>query len=153
MSHPSSRTETVDGVKVTAKAFRTNLYFYKSIGGAVEVRASTESRRWWCVWLCKTADSAKADRVEIENVYYARFDNTPVLLEAAQHAKTCTNTSDCTLKHWAVGVGVKITFPSGSTGPAGVPDLLPLDGVVSTAVVTVKGRTLRFEMASGTHPG
>jgi hypothetical protein len=143
----------VDGVHVTAKAFKTNLYFYKSIGGAVEVRADSESRRWWCAWLCKTPDSAKAERIEIENVYYARFENTPVLIEAAQHARTCTNSSGCTLKHWATGVGVKITFPAGSTTPAGLPDLLPLDGVVSRAVVTVKGRTLRFETASGTHPG
>ncbi|MGH2379776.1 MAG: hypothetical protein ACRDG7_00940, partial [Candidatus Limnocylindria bacterium] len=104
MSHPSSRSETVGDIKVKAKAFRTNLYFYKSIGGAVEVRASTESRKWWCAWLCKRPESAEADRVEIENVYYARIEGTAITVEAAQHATVCTSTSDCTLKHWATGI-------------------------------------------------
>jgi hypothetical protein len=151
MSHPSSRVETVDGVRIEAKSFKTNLYFYKSIGGSVEVRGEPQ-RRWWCGWLCKTREHVEADRIDLDNAYYTRFDNTAILLESASQQGICTDASDCTVKHWAVGVGVKIEFPGGEASPTGVTDLLPLDGVISRATVLVKGRTLRFETAAGDHP-
>jgi hypothetical protein len=151
MSHPSSRVEMVDNVRVEAKAFKTNLYFYKSIGGSVTVRGELK-RRWWCGWLCRTREAVDADQITLDNTYYSRFEGTAILVEAAAHEAVCTKETDCTLKHWAAGVGVKITFPGGGTSPAGVSDLLPLDGVVSRATVTLRGRTLRFETAAGDHP-
>jgi hypothetical protein len=151
MSHPSSKVETVDGVRVEAKSFKTNLYLYKSIGGSVEVRGEPK-RRWWCGWLCKTREEVDADRISFDNTYYTRYDGTAILLESASHQGECTNASDCTLKHWAVGIGVQIKFPGGDASPTGVTDLLPLDGVMSSATVVVRGRSLRFETAAGSHP-
>ena len=151
MSHPSSRLETFDSVRVEAKSFKTNAYFYKSIGGSVEVRGEPK-RRWWCGWLCKTREDVDADQIEIDNTYYTRFEGTAILLESASHAQVCADTADCTLKHWAFGVGVQIKFPGGGATPTGVDDLLPLDGVISRATVSVRGRTFRFETAAGSHP-
>jgi hypothetical protein len=151
VSHPSSQVESFDSVRVEAKAFKTNLYFYKSIGGSVEVRGEPQ-RRWWCGWLCKTREEVDADRIEVDNTYYTRFDGTAILLESASHQRVCTNTSDCTLKHWATGIGVTLEFPGGDASPTGVTDLLPLDGVVSNATVLVRGRTFRFATAAGSHP-
>jgi hypothetical protein len=47
---------------------------------------------------------------------------------------------------------VSINWAEGPTSGPRVPDLLPLDGVVSRATVTLRGRTLRFETAAGSHP-
>jgi hypothetical protein len=102
--------------------------------------------------LCKTREDVDVDRIELDNTYYTRFEGTAILLESASHARVCTNEPDCTLKHYAFGVGVQIKFPGGDASPTGVSDLLPLDGVISRATVAVKGRTLRFETAAGSHP-
>lgn len=153
MSHPNSVTEKVGDVHVKAKAFRTNLYFYKSIGGAVEVRGEKRKRSWKCLWLCKKRVKVKADRITITNQYYSRFDDTPVLVSSASSEKVCSNASDCTSKHYAYGAGVKIEFADGDTSPSGLDDLLPLQGVLSTASVTIGGRTHAFVTGSGPHPG
>lgn len=153
MSHPSSQVETFDGGEVKAKSFRTNAFFYRSIGGSVEVRGEKKSRDWKCAWLCKKREKVKADRILLENQYFARVDGTAVLVTAAQQEGQCTDAADCTLKHSAGGIAVKITFPGGDTSPGTIDDLLPLEGVVSRATVTVAGRQFRFVTASGAHPG
>jgi hypothetical protein len=153
MSHPSSRTETFDDVKIVARSFRTNLLVYKAIGGKVTVRGERRVRRWWCGWLCKTNVSIDADRILLENDYFSRVEGTAILVQSASHAGECRNDSDCTRKHSAGGIGVKITFPNGGMSPSTIDNLLPLDGVISRASVTVRGRTFNFETASGPHPG
>lgn len=152
MSHPGSISEKIGDVHIKAKSFRTNLYLYKSIGGAVEVRGEKKKRSWKCLWLCKKRVKVKADRIVITNQYYSRIDDTPVLVSVASSEKTCANASDCTSKHYAYGVGVKIEFPNGGASPSGLDDLLPLQGVLSTASVTIDGRTHTFVTASGPHP-
>jgi hypothetical protein len=153
MSHPSSQVEVIDGISVHARSFKTNLLFYKSIGGKVEVRSATKSRRWWCLWLCKKRNNAKANLITIESLYYSRFERTAVLVTTAQHATNCINASDCKLTHSAVGAVAEITFPSGSTTPRTLPTLLPLHGVISRATITIAGRTIVMETAAGDHPG
>jgi len=152
VSHPNTQESSFDGIDVKAKAFRTNAFVYRSIGGAVEVRGRKKSRSWKCLWLCKKREKIKADRIRLENQYFSRVEGTAVLVASANHEGVCTTTADCTLKHSAGGIAVKITFPRGSTTPGTVDDLLPLDGVVSRATVTVRGRQFSFVTASGAHP-
>jgi hypothetical protein len=153
MSHPRTQVETVNGIEIKASSFRTNAFVYRSIGGSVEVRGERSSRDWKCMWLCKKREKVKADRILLENQYFARVDGTAVLVPAAQQEGQCTETADCTLKHSAGGIAVKIKFPGGDTTPGTIDDLLPLEGVVSRATVTVEGRQITFVTASGTHPG
>jgi len=152
MSHPSSRIETFDGIEVKATSFRTNAFVYRSIGGSVEVRGQKRSRDWKCVWLCKKREKVKADRILLENRYFARLDGSAVLVTAAQQEGQCRDTADCTLKHSAGGLGVKIRFPGGGTSPQTIDNLLELEGVVSRATVTIQGRQFTFVTASGAHP-
>jgi hypothetical protein len=152
MSHPRSELETVNGVEVKASSFRTNTFFYKSIGGSVKVRGERTSRDWKCMWLCKKREQLKADRILLENQYFARVDGTAVLVAAAQQDGQCTEAADCTLKHSAGGIGIKIKFPGGDTTPGTINDLLPLEGVISRATVTVEGRQFTLVTASGAHP-
>jgi hypothetical protein len=152
MSLPRSQSQTIGDVVVEARSFKHNFFFFRSIGGEVTVRGSRRKRRWWCLWLCKTPVAVEADRIEIENRYFAHVVGTPFLVDAASHEKACSDCSDCTLKHWAVGIGVKLEFPDGSGKPSTVSDLLPLDGVMSRARVDVAGSSLTFETAAGSHP-
>jgi hypothetical protein len=153
MSHPSSQVETVNGVEIKASSFRTNAFVYRSIGGSVQVRGEKRSRDWRCAWLCKKREKVKAGRILLENHYFTRLDGTAVLVTAAQHDGQCTDATDCTLKHSAGGIAVKIKFPGGDTSPGTIDDLLPLEGVVSRATVSVEGRQFTFVTASGAHPG
>jgi hypothetical protein len=135
MSHPRSQVQTVNGVRVEAKAFQTNLWAYKSIGGEVRVTG------------------ARAELIRIENTYFSRVEGTAIAVLAASHEKECRDTSKCEVKHWAVGLGVTIRFPGGGAGPSGISDLLPLHGIISRATVRVKGRVLNFTTALGSYPG
>jgi hypothetical protein len=151
MSYPSSQVETVDGIEVKATAFKTNAWFYKSIGGKVTIRQGT-SRRWWCLWLCRRSDNVEADNVIIENLYYSRIEGTAIEVVSARHAGEWHNATTCTLKHWAVGMLAKIKFPGGGTTPGTVSGLLTLNGVISQATVRIKGRALNFITAAGSYP-
>jgi len=153
MSHPEVLRRQLGDATVEVKAFKkTNLFFYKSIGAQVSSRGQRRKRNWWCLWLCKSPVPVKLQSVTMGNAYYAHLERSPFLVQAAsQEGVTFTNVSDCTLKHWAVGFGVKIKFPAGGASPAGVPDLLPIDGVLSH--VSVFGRDGgAFAVAKGPHP-
>ena len=152
VSHPRIQVESIDEIRVEANSFKTNLWLYKSIGGEVYIQTQRRRRRWWCLWLCRTRDSVSAERITIDNSYFARVEDTPFLISAASHEKECRNTSRCTLKHFAFGVGVKLEFPSGGAAPTTVPDLLPSDGVMSRARIEVQGTNLHFQTAAGPHP-
>ncbi len=119
MSYPRSRTEVFDGLRIEASSFKTNLWVYRSIGGQVVVKGG------------------KADEIRLENTYYSTFQGTPIVVTVAKHEKYFRAVSKCELKHWAVGVGVKLKFPGGDVRPAGVPDLLPLEGVISKATIRI----------------
>jgi len=151
MSHPNTQTQTFGDVEVRCKSFNINLILYRSIGTKVEVRGEEMKRRWWCLWLCKTKVPAKADILHVENTYFSVIDNMPVPVRTSIHDKTCNNASDCKLHHWAVGVGVKITFPNGDATPDTINDLLPLHGVTSIVRVTNNGSVLNFSTGAGIH--
>jgi hypothetical protein len=151
MALPQRDSATVGDTLVEATAFKTNLFFYKSVGSEVTLRRRRRRRRWWCLWLCRTRDDAQGD-VEISNDYYARYEDTAVLLDVASHATKCRDASDCELKHWAVGVGASIKFPDGHATPDLVDDLLDIDGVTSRILVEVDGTMLRFDLGTGAQP-
>lgn len=152
MSHPSKREEEIDGIKIKVSSFKSNWWIYKSIGGEVKIRGEKKIRKWWCAWLCKREVEVKAEIIEIQNTYFTRLDNSAILVQSASHNKACNNSANCKLRHFAVGIGVKIKFPGGSTSPGLPSDLLPLNGVISRTRVRVNGREFNFVTAKGAHP-
>lgn len=151
MTHPKSETQKIGDVKIRCESFDRNLWFYRSIGGKVKVRGKKKKRRWWCLWLCKKPVKKKADSIYIQNTYYSSINDTPIPVKTASHQKTCTQSSGCKLHHWAFGFGVDIKFPDGGATPGTVDDLLPIQGVVTEARVTVDGETVSFTTATGIH--
>ena len=67
--------------------------------------------------------------------------------------KVCTNTASCQQKEWAIGVGIKLTFPDGGPSPDQVGGLLAVDGVITRHTVRVNNREISAMTAAGKHPG
>ncbi len=105
----------------THESFKSNYIVYKSIGGETEILGKEKKRKWWCVWLCKRRVAKNAETITVHNTYYHEIQ--PGVFASVQEAKTCTNASSCSIKHWSIGALVKIKFDSGGAGgppgPAG----------------------------------
>jgi hypothetical protein len=156
MSHPNELTRQYGDVTVKVKAFTTNLLFYKSIGCTVTAWSQQRKRSWRCLWLCSSPVPVKLQSVVLRNTYYSEVEGSAFLIQKASHEARYDNVSECTLKHSAAGFGAKLKFSvDGTTSghiPAGVPDLLPLDGVLSH-VSTFGQQGDTFSVAIGPHPG
>ena len=135
----SKQVQTIDGIRVTAKTFKRNFFFYKSIGAKVKVKIPKRRRN-------------EVDLISIENSYYSKTRDIPVPVPAAFQRGERRHKRSYKLKHWAVGFGVKLTFPGGSATPDVPSGLLPLNGVVSEATVTINGRSSSFETGKGRYP-
>jgi hypothetical protein len=143
-------TALSDGGLVTATSWKSNYYIYRSIGGETEVKGKQMERKWWCVWLCKRRVSKNAERIEISNTYFAEVQAG--VFARLERVKVCTNTDSCQQKEWAVGVGVKLSFPNGGPGPAPLDGLLPVDGVITKHTVIVNNQTIIMFTSAGKHP-
>ena len=136
---------------MVSHSFKTNFGIYRSIGGGTDVKGKEQKRKWWCVWLCTRRVDKKAERITIANTYFHEI--TPgVFATLTRDPKSCTNTSSCEQKEWAVGVGMKLEFPGGGGSPTTVSGLLPVDGVVTTHEVVVSGQTFSVSTSVGKHP-
>jgi len=139
MSYPKKQVQTVDGISVVCKSFKTNLKVYKEIGGEVRVKIGKKRAK-------------EVDFIRIKNEYYSRVGDTPYAVLSAEQNKVRAHRRKCGLKHWAVGIGVKIKFPGGDVRPSKFPKLMPLHGVVTHATVRIGGKDLVFITAKGPHP-
>jgi hypothetical protein len=150
--HPTSiDTPLDDGGLVVSRSFKTNLLIYRSIGGRTDVKGKEQKRKWWCVWLCKQRVDKTAERITISNTYFSEI--TPgVFAVLERDPKTCNKASSCEQKEWAVGVGIKVQFPAGSTSPTTVSELLPIDGVITRHEILVDGRPISAVTSVGKHP-
>ena len=139
-----------DGGLVISTSWKSNYLVYRSIGGETEVKGKEQKRKWWCVWLCKRRVDKNATRIEILNTYFAEVQ--PGVFARLERQKVCSNASSCKQREWAAGVGVKLTFPGGSTTPGQLDALLPVDGVITRHAIVVDGRTIVVSTSAGKHP-
>jgi hypothetical protein len=149
--HGTTKTEPIDGGRVVGESYKTNLYFYRSIGGKVKIESDAKKRRWWCAWLCKTPKSIKVPTITIRNTYYADVEpGTAQVLVTAERERTCQDASSCSLGEWAVGAAPKFKFDGTPGAPGGA--LFPISGVVSEhTIVLDNGRTIRMVTSKGDH--
>jgi hypothetical protein len=143
-------TTLSDGGLVTSTSWKSNYLIYRSIGGETEVKGKEKQRKWWCAWLCKRRVSKNAERIEITNTYFSEVQ--PGVFARLDRAKVCTNTDSCEQAEWAVGAGVKLSFPNGGPSPAPLDGLLPVDGVITRHLVIVNGQTIIHVTSAGKHP-
>lgn len=139
-----------DGGLVTSTSWKSNYLIYRSIGGETAVKGKEQKRKWWCVWLCKRRVDKNATRIEILNTFFAEVQ--PGVFARLERLKVCNNASSCKQREWAAGVGVKLTFPNGSTTPGQLDSLLPVDGVITRHTILVDGRTIVVSTSAGKHP-
>lgn len=150
--HPSSiDTALDDGGVVVSKSFKTNLLVYRSIGGSTKVQGKEKKRKWWCAWLCKRRVDKDAERITVTNTYYSEV-SPGVFAVLQRDPKTCTDTSSCEQKEWAIGLGIKIEFPDGGPSPTTLGGLLPVDGVITTHEILVDNRSISAVTSVGKHP-
>jgi hypothetical protein len=150
--HGDKRETTLnDGGLVTSTSWKSNYIVYKSVGGETVVKGKEMKRQWWCVWLCKRRVDKNAERIEIVNTYFSEVQ--PGVFARLERAQVCTNKASCKQSEWAIGVGVKMQFPNGSTPtPAPLDGLLPVDGVITRHTVIVDGGTIVAVTSAGKHP-
>lgn len=104
------RSDLADGGIVISKSFKTNRFVYKSIGGNTTVKGKEKKRKWWCAWLCTRRTEKKAERITIQNTYFAK-SLTGVFTNQQGTPLECLDSASCTQKEWEVGVLPSITFP------------------------------------------
>lgn len=143
MAYSDKIKATVNGVTLTASCFKLNLLFYKEIGGRVYIHGLSSS------WEDKPVD------VYLTNWYFVNDPSwkggpAPQIpigppVERAFHNKRWN-----THRHFAVGIGVKVTATVSvpTLGPVG----LPLVGVISRAVVHVGSQNKTFITQKGSVP-
>lgn len=154
MSHPQVLKRQSGDTTVEVEAFKLNLFFYASIGSQLTARGQARKRNWWCLWLCKSPVPVKLPTVAMGNTYFAHSERAASLVPAAsQEGVVFKNVSDCKLKHWKAGVGVKIKFSAGidSVSPQGMPQMQELEGVLSHVSVFGLSGDGAFAVAKGPH--
>jgi len=149
--HGEKREQPLSGGGlVTSTSWKSNYLVYRSIGGETEVKGATMERKWWCVWLCKRRVDKKAERIEIFNTFFSEVQ--PGVFARLERLQVCANKASCEQSEWAVGLGVKLTFPNGGPSPEAVGGLLPVDGVITRHTIKVDGQTLIATTSAGKHP-
>ena len=114
--------------KVEVEAWKNNFLFYSSIGAQFSISKKGGSS----IWGGTSWDSGRARRVTMRNSYNDG--------QAFQDG-SWSDASSGELKHWAVGIAVKI--PSGEISPGG--PWLTLDRVESTVdVVLANGESMHI---------
>jgi len=145
--HISSKSprDLENGGLIESKSFKSNWFVYKSIGGNTSVKSKVKKRKWWCAWLCKRRKDKKAELIQIQNTYFAKFDSGLFSEPIVEAIKQCRNAASCTDKKSAGGILPSISFP-GDFGS------IEIVGVVTRHTITVDGQSFTALTAKGDHP-
>lgn len=144
--HPDKSSSQCGEALLEAKAFRRNLWFYKAVGARVVVKGAGETRRWWCLWLCKRRVDKSAEQIWIDSTYFFRYRS---IVTTTNKSTNCSGTDSCTLREFAAGIAISFPELKPDTLEG---DLLPIAGVLSGVTVTVDGETcLMAPVAAGLH--
>lgn len=122
----------INGIDVKVSSYKINLLAYKEIAGRVVIKASTKKIK------------QKDIKVTVTNHYFALNPHPapqiPVMI-GNPISKTTFEKKYTTVRHFAVGIGVKIKGSSISPSiPSGLVNL-PVSGVITRATITVSGKT------------
>lgn len=142
-----------DGLwKAEVQAFKTNLFFYSSIGTEVKVFRRERYRRWYDPWYKHTHWRASpADFISISNNYQGLLPG--LAPGAAQRSADRSNASSLEEKIWSAGFGVSMEAGAGTglpdpgtTRPGGTK--LDVRSVQANAVVRVGNEQLTASVAA-----
>ncbi|WP_299712214.1 hypothetical protein [uncultured Tenacibaculum sp.] len=122
----------INGVKVKVSSYKINLLAYKEIAGRVVVKTTLRRIK------------KKNVKVTITNFYFVvnphPHPQDPILIGGPM-TKTTSKKKYTKVKHFAVGIGVKLKGGNISPSiPSGLVNL-PISGVVTKATITVAGKT------------
>lgn len=128
---PESKETRSGDIRIYQESWKTDWWFYKSIGTEIRAQKLTKETHWWCLWLCSTEEwvDIKATRLRLEADFFATYSPSPILVGTAISDQM--GVSELKLEIWSIFFGsLKLTNAGFQYKPGSAPNL-NIDGIQS----------------------